>query len=128
MAKKYLVNGVEKEREELFNSAELAIIDRNQQLLNDIGYGDIDITLLTHIEREVSQQKFYQIDPEKFVPFDKTQGGWADFITVLRSFVNVEGDLPSWERGVDADNARRGCFRVLRAGAVGGSRGLGNQR
>lgn len=108
MAKKYLVNGVEKEREELFNSAELAVIDHNQQLLNDIGYGDIDITLLTHIEREVSQQKFYQIDPEKFVPFDKTQGGWSDYITVLRSFVNAEGDLSSWERGVDADNARRG--------------------
>lgn len=108
MAKKYLVNGVEKEREELFNSEELAVIDRNQKLFNDAGYGDIDITLLTHIEREISQQKFYKIDPEKFVPFDKTQGGWSDYITVLRTFVNAEGDISGWERGVDADNARRG--------------------
>ena len=107
MAKKYLVNGVEKEREELFNSDELAVIDRNQALLNDLGYGDIDVTLLTQIEREVSQQKFYQIDPELFVPFDTTQGGWADFITVLRNYSNADGDISTWERGVDADNARR---------------------
>lgn len=107
MAKKYLVNGVEKEREELFNSDELAVIDRNQALLNDLGYGDIDVTLLTQIEREVSQQKFYQIDPTLFVPFDTTQGGWSDFITVLRNYTNTDADISTWERGVDADNARR---------------------
>ena len=107
MAKKYLVNGFEKEREELFNSEELTVIDRNQELLNSLGYGDIDVTLLTQIEREVSQQKFYQIDPELFVPFDTTQGGWADFITVLRNYSNADADISTWERGVDADNARR---------------------
>lgn len=107
MAKKYLVNGVEKEREELFNSEELAVIDRNQALLNDLGYGDIDVTLLTQIEREVSQQKFYQIDPSLFVPFDTTQGGWADYITVLRNYSNADAEISTWERGVDADNARR---------------------
>lgn len=107
MAKKYLVNGVEKEREELFNSEELAVIDHNQELLNAMGYGDIDVTLLTQIEREVSQQKFYQIDPKEYVPFDTTQGGWADFITVLRNYSNAEAEISSWERGVDADNARR---------------------
>ena len=106
--KTYLVNGVEKTREELFNSDELKIIDRNQNLLNDMGYGDIDITLLTQIEREVSQQKFYTVNPEDFVPFDNTQGGWADYITVLRSYSNIDGNLADWERGVDADNARRG--------------------
>lgn len=106
--KKYLVNGVEKAREELFNEQELAVIDRNQQLFNDAGYGDIDITLLTHIEREISQQKFYKVDPEKFVPFDNTQGGWSDYITVLRTFVNAEGDLAAWEAGQATDNARRG--------------------
>ena len=107
MAKKYLVNGVEKEREELFNSEELAVIDRNQALLNDLGYGDIDVTLLTQIEREVSQQKFYQIDPSLFVPFDTKQGGWADYITVLRNYSNADAEISTWERGVDADNARR---------------------
>lgn len=106
--KTYLVNGVEKTREELFNSDELKIIDRNQNLLNDMGYGDIDITLLTQIEREVSQQKFYTVNPEDFVPFDNTQGGWSDYITVLRSYSNIDGNLADWERGVDADNARRG--------------------
>ena len=107
MAMKYLVNGVEKDREELFNEEELKVIDRNQELVNDLGYGDIDITLLTQIEREVSQQKFYQIDPALFVPFDTTQGGWADFITVLRNYSNAEGDIDTWVRGVDSDNARR---------------------
>jgi len=109
---KYLVNGVEKERSELFNSEELAVIDRNQEILNSTGYSDIDLTLLTVMERDISQQKFYTIDPEKFVPFDKTQGGFADFIAVFRNYQNIEGDINSWERGVDADNARRGQVGV----------------
>lgn len=106
--KKYLVNGVEQTRAELFNEAELAVMERNEKLLNDVGYGDIDVTLLTLIERNVSQQKFYQINPEDFIPMDKTQGGFADYMTVLRSYINAEGNIESWERGLDADNARRG--------------------
>lgn len=106
--KKYLFNGKECEAKELFNEAELSTIERNQQLVNDAGYGDIDITLLTLIEREVSRQKLYKIDPEDFLPIDHTNGGWNDYITVLRSYYNIEGDIASWERGVDADNARRG--------------------
>ena len=106
--KKYLVNGVEKEAKELFNSEELATIERNTKLFNDAGYGDIDVTLLTIIEREISQQKFYKIDPEKFIPMDHTQGGFADYITVLRNYITAEGDIDGWTRGVDNDNARRG--------------------
>lgn len=110
MEKKYLLNGKEMDRKELFNEAELAIIDRNQKLVNDAnaGYADIDITLLTLLEREVSRQKLYEVDPEEFIPIDHQQGGWNDYITVLRSYYNIEGDIATWERGVDADNARRG--------------------
>lgn len=106
--KKYLVNGVEKEVTELFNSEELSTIERNTKLFNDAGYGDIDVTLLTIIEREIAQQKFYKIDPEKFIPMDHTQGGFADYITVLRNYITAEGDIAGWTRGVDNDNARRG--------------------
>lgn len=110
MEKKYLLNGKEMDRKELFNEAELAIIDRNQKLVNEAnaGYADIDITLLTLLEREVSRQKLYEVDPEEFIPIDHQQGGWNDYITVLRSYYNIEGDIATWERGVDADNARRG--------------------
>lgn len=110
MEKKYLLNGKEMDRKELFNEAELAIIDRNQKLVNDAnaGYADIDITLLTLLEREVSRQKLYTVNPEDFIPIDHQQGGWNDYITVLRSYYNIEGDIATWERGVDADNARRG--------------------
>lgn len=108
MEKKYLLNNKEHDRTELFNSAELAIIDRNQELVNENGYGDIDITLLTLLEREVSRQKLYTVDPEEFIPIDHQQGGWNDYITVLRSYYNIEGNIATWERGVDADNARRG--------------------
>lgn len=107
MNKVYLENGVEKTAAELFNEAELAKIERTQELVNEAGYGDIDITLLTVLERNISQQKFYTVDPEKFVPFEKTQGGFADYITVLRSYQNIEGDLSTWDRGNDTDNARR---------------------
>lgn len=106
--KKYLVNGVEKEVTELFNSDEQSSISRTQELFNAAGYGDIDVTLLTIIEREISQQKFYKIDPEKFIPMDHTQGGFADYITVLRNYITAEGDIAGWTRGVDNDNARRG--------------------
>lgn len=107
MAKVYLENGVEKTREELFNEQELAVIDRNQELLNASGYGEIDLTLLTVLEREISKQKFYTVNPEDFIPMDHTTGGFADYITVLRSFINADADISTWERGVDADNARR---------------------
>lgn len=108
MEKKYLFNGKEQSREELFNEADLAIVDRNQKLVNEAGYADIDITLLTLLEREISRQKLYTVDPEDFIPVDHQQGGWNDYITVLRSYYNIEGDISTWERGVDADNARRG--------------------
>ena len=106
--KKYFVNGVEKEVAELFNSEEQTSISHTQKLFNDAGYADIDVTLLTIIEREIAQQKFYQIDPEKFIPMDHTQGGFADYITVLRNYITAEGDIAGWTRGVDNDNARRG--------------------
>ena len=105
--KLYNDKGVQKTREELFNSAELARIDRNQELMNAAGYGDIDLTLLTVLERNISEQKFYTVDPTQFVPFDTSTGGFADYITVLRSFQNIDGDLSSWDRGNDTDNARR---------------------
>lgn len=105
--KKYLQNGVEKTAAELFNEADLAKINHNQELMNAAGFADIDLTLLTLVERNVTQQKFYTVNPEDFVPFDKTQGGFAEYITVLRSYANIDADLSSWERGVDADNARR---------------------
>lgn len=107
MAKVYLENGVEKTREELFNEQELAVIDRNQELLNAVGYGEIDLTLLTVLEREISKQKFYTVDPADFIPMDTTTGGFADYITVLRSYVNADADISTWERGNDTDNARR---------------------
>jgi hypothetical protein len=110
--KLYNDKGVQKTREELFNSAELAHIDHNQELMNAAGYGDIDLTLLTVLERNISEQKFYTVDPTKFVPFDTSTGGFADFITVLRSYQNVDGDLSTWERGNDTDNARRGQVGV----------------
>lgn len=107
MEKTYLVNGVEKTPAELFNEADLAKLQHNQELVNTAGFGDIDLTLLTILERNVSQQKFYTIDPTQFVPFDTTTGGWADFITVLRSYANIDADINTWERGNDTDNARR---------------------
>lgn len=110
--KKYLVNGEQKEAKELFNEAELGVISRNQELVNAAGYGEIDITLLTLIERQISQQKFYKVDPAKFIPIDTAQGGWNDFITALRSYANAEGDISTWTRGLDADNARRGQVGV----------------
>lgn len=107
MEKTYLVNGVEKTPAELFNEADLAKLAHNQELVNAAGFGDIDLTLLTILERNVSQQKFYTVDPTQFVPFDTTTGGWADYITVLRSYANIDADINSWERGNDTDNARR---------------------
>lgn len=112
MEKKYLYNDKLVEAKELFNEAELARIDQTQELFNAAGFGDIDLTLLTVLERDISRQKFYQVDPEKYVPFDHTTGGWADYITVLRSFANAEGSIDSWERGIDTDNARRGQVGV----------------
>lgn len=108
----YNYKGEDKKISDLFNEAEIAQLKRTQDLVNAAGFGDIDMTMLTLIERQVSEQKFYRVDPTKFIPIDTTQGGWNDYITVLRTYSNAEGDISTWERGLDADNARRGQVGV----------------
>ena len=61
--KSYVIDGVEI----LFNEAEQSAIDKAQNLVNESGFADIDITLLTALETRIAQQKFYTVDVDKFI-------------------------------------------------------------
>lgn len=69
------------------------VLNRREQLLanvltkqaNSLGY-DVQITTLTQISKQVSEQKFFQVAPADYLPVVVGQGAWSDFITTYRSF------------------------------------------
>lgn len=86
----------------------------NQRFGNDLGY-QIDITSLTTILSEISEQKFYEIPFAKYVPVKVGEGKWSSFLTSYRTFslgdsfanglINTgspNGKLASVNTGVDA--------------------------
>lgn len=94
-------------KEVLFNDLESAAIDKVQTLVNDAGYADVDITLLTALEKRISTQKFYTINPEDFLPIVTDTGAWDNFITGFRSYFNNSGDISSWESGTNGENSTK---------------------
>lgn len=101
--KKFVVDGVEI----LFNEEEKATLDNVQRLVNEAGFGDIDITLLTALEARIAQQKFYEVDVDKFIDIARDTGGYADSITAFKNLQLQESD-DSWEADLMGDNARKG--------------------
>lgn len=90
----------------------------NQRIANDLGY-EIDITTLTTVMKKISEQKFYQIAPAKYLPVRVGEGAWSTNLTTYRSFtlaasfedgiINTGGQnsrLASADGGVDALNIK----------------------
>lgn len=100
--KSYVIDGVEI----LFNEAEQSAIDKAQNLVNESGFADIDITLLTALETRIAQQKFYTVDVDKFIDIARDTGGYSDAITAFKNLLLDEAD-DSWEADILGDNARK---------------------
>lgn len=98
----YVVDGVEI----LFNEDETKSIEKVQNLVNESGFADIDITLLTALEARIAQQKFYEVDVDKFLDIARDTGGYADAITAFKN-LQLDSADDSWEADTLGDNARK---------------------
>lgn len=85
-------------------------------LKNSLGY-EIQITTLTEISKEISEQKFFEISPADYMPVKVGQGMWSTNITTYRSYsqaslfengiINLGGQnarLATADAGIDALN------------------------
>jgi Uncharacterized protein conserved in bacteria (DUF2184) len=94
--------------EVLLNSRERAIAENLQMqakpYFNALGY-EISITTLTTIIKEVSEQKFFQIPFEQYVPVKVGNGAWSSNLVTYRSFV-LGDDFETGIINTGANNSR----------------------
>ncbi len=57
----------------------------NDRFANDLAY-EIPVTTLTQIQKLITEQKFYEIAPAKYLPIRVGQGTWSAVLTTYRSF------------------------------------------
>ena len=85
-----------------------------ERLANALGF-KIDITSLTQVLKQVSEQRFFLIAPADYMPVKVGEGSWASYLTKYRSFVagddfatgiinmsSNQGRLASVNAGVDS--------------------------
>lgn len=83
MSKMKVLNS--KGEEVTLNPREKMLVARNQKIANALGY-QVDITTLTTIIKQVTEQKFFEIAPADYIPVRVGQGAWSKFLTTYRSF------------------------------------------
>ena len=88
----------------LLNAREQAVADRNQRIVNELGF-NIDITTLTTIVREVSEQKFFEIAPADYLPVRVGEGAWSQHLTTYKSFA-LGDDFETGILNTGGNNAR----------------------
>jgi hypothetical protein len=69
----------------LLNSRERNLANRLAKLSNGLGF-EIPMTTLTSISKRVSEQKFFEVAPAKYLPVRVGDGAWSTNITTYRSF------------------------------------------
>ncbi len=90
----------------------------NQKFKNSLGY-EVSITTLTTIMKKITEQKFFEVAPAKYLPVRVGEGAWSTQLTTYRSFeladefetgiVNTGGNngrLANADAGVDALNIK----------------------
>lgn len=76
----------------------------NQRVMNSLGY-NVDITTLTTIIKQISEQKFFEIAPADFIPVVVGEGAWSDFLLTYRSF-DLSGDFSEGIINTGTNNSR----------------------
>lgn len=105
-----------KDKPVILNAREVRLAEHNQKIANSLGY-EVQITTLTAISKEISEQKFYEASPADYYDVKVGEGAWSSNITTYRSFnlsdafetgiLNLGGAnsrLASADAGVDALN------------------------
>lgn len=57
----------------------------NDRFENDLAY-EIPVTTLTQVQKLITEQKFYDVAPAKYLPVRVGQGAWSSQLTTYRSF------------------------------------------
>lgn len=83
---------------------EKLLVKRNQKIANDLGY-EINITTLTQIIKEITEQKFYEVPFADYVPVRVGEGAWSHFLTTYRSFYAAD-DFETGVINTGAGNSR----------------------
>ena len=77
----------------ILNDREEKMVNHNQEILNSLGF-EVNLTSLTAIAKRITEQKFYQIAPAKYMPVVVGEGTWSAEILTYRS----------WELGPDFED------------------------
>jgi hypothetical protein len=90
----------------------------NERFGNALGY-EIPITTLTTIMKKITEQKFFNVPPAKYLPVRVGEGAWSSNLTTYRSFdmadefetgmINTGGQnarMATGDAGVDALNIK----------------------
>lgn len=88
----------------VLNDREEALVNRNQEIMNSLGY-EVNLTSLTAISKLVSEQKFFEVEPAKYVPLVVGEGTWSAEILTYRSY-QLGGDFEKGIVNTGADDAR----------------------
>lgn len=67
------------------NQREERMTNEMQRMVNNLGF-EIDITTLTTLMLQVSEQKFYTAPPADYLPVRVGQGAWSGQLTTYRSY------------------------------------------
>ena len=100
----------------VLNAREWKNCEHNQRVANSLGY-EVAITTLTGLNKDISEQKFYEAAPADYVDVKVGENAWTSNITTFRSFnvadafetgiINLGGQnsrLASADAAVDALN------------------------
>lgn len=88
----------------LLNDREKKIAKYNQKIANELGY-NIDVTTLTQIQAQVSEQKFFEVSPADYVPVKIGEGAFADQLVSFQSF-STGGDFKTGIINTGANQSR----------------------
>lgn len=76
----------------------------NQKFQNVLGY-EVEITTLTSIIKQVSEQKFFEVAPADYLPLVVGEGAWSTNLLTYRSF-QLADDFATGVIQTGANNAR----------------------
>ena len=88
----------------VLNDRESRLVMYNQQIMNSLGF-EVNLTSLTAIAKKVTEQKFYQIEPGKYMPIRVGEGAWSAELLTYRSW-QLGGDFETGIVNLGSDGSR----------------------
>jgi Uncharacterized protein conserved in bacteria (DUF2184) len=93
-----------KDAQEYLNASERKRVAHEQQKFNALGY-DINLTVLTAVAKQITEQKFFELSLAEYVPILVGNGAWSDNIVTYRDF-SLSRDFEEGVINTGSNNAR----------------------